>query len=120
MDTLSAVALVRSLSVQQCPVTLLRGLIDWLSYSEFGTDPAQRAGIVSVMSGTSLIPMEEVARACGMALGFWLHGAYTFADADGARLGLVGRTCRRAIGRAAARHGQQERALARLLHLARR
>lgn len=44
MDTLSAVALVRSLSVQRCPVTLLRGLIDWLSYSEFGTDPAQRAG----------------------------------------------------------------------------
>uniref|UniRef100_A0A486XYG0 Site-specific recombinase n=1 Tax=Rheinheimera sp. BAL341 TaxID=1708203 RepID=A0A486XYG0_9GAMM len=43
MDTLSAVALVRSLSAQKCPVTLLSGLIDWLSYSEFGTDPAQRA-----------------------------------------------------------------------------
>lgn len=43
MDTLSAVALVRSLSVQQCPVTLLSTLIDWLSYSEFGTEPAQRA-----------------------------------------------------------------------------
>jgi site-specific recombinase len=43
MDTLSAVALIRSLAAQQCPVTLLSTLIDWLSYSEFGTEPAQRA-----------------------------------------------------------------------------
>jgi site-specific recombinase len=43
MDTLSAVALVRSLSAQPCPVTLLGTLINWLSYSEFGTEPAQRA-----------------------------------------------------------------------------
>lgn len=43
MDTLSAVALVRSLSAQQCPVTILSGLVDWLSYNEFGTEPAQRA-----------------------------------------------------------------------------
>ncbi|WP_240222420.1 site-specific recombinase [Rheinheimera hassiensis] len=43
MDTLSAVALVRSLSAQRCPVTLLSTMIDWLSYSEFGTEPAQRA-----------------------------------------------------------------------------
>lgn len=44
MQTLGAVTLVRSLSQQQCPVTLASALIDWLSYDGIGVDTAQRAG----------------------------------------------------------------------------
>lgn len=43
MQTLGAVTLVRSLSQQQCPVTLASALIDWLSYDGIGVDTAQRA-----------------------------------------------------------------------------
>lgn len=43
MQTLGAVTLVRSVSEQQCPVTLAGMLVDWLSYDGLGVDQIQRA-----------------------------------------------------------------------------
>lgn len=42
MDTLGAVTLVRSVSEQQCAVTMATTLVNWLSYNDLGVDHARR------------------------------------------------------------------------------
>ena len=56
-------------------VGLLQLLLDW-------------AVFVSVTAlGAAVVPGNVIGRASGMLLGFWLNGRYTFAKADGQRLG---------------------------------
>ena len=54
-------------------VGLAQVVVDWAAY------------VALTWAGMDTAWANPVARACGMALGFWLHGAYTFADGHGAR-----------------------------------
>ncbi|GAB3064159.1 GtrA family protein [Stenotrophomonas tumulicola] len=56
-------------------VGLLQLLLDWVVF------------VSATALGMAVVPGNVVGRASGMLLGFWLNGRYTFARADGRRLG---------------------------------
>lgn len=56
-------------------VGLLQLLLDWCVF------------VAVTALGVPVVPGNVIARACGMLLGFWLNGRYTFADAGKQRLG---------------------------------
>ncbi|MBJ7516129.1 MAG: GtrA family protein [Stenotrophomonas sp.] len=56
-------------------VGLLQLLLDWCVF------------VAVTALGVPVVPGNVIARACGMLLGFWLNGRYTFAEAGRQRLG---------------------------------
>jgi putative flippase GtrA len=56
-------------------IGLVQLLLDWLVF------------VVATALGMPVAPANVGGRLAGMLLGFWLNGRYTFAHADGARLG---------------------------------
>ena len=56
-------------------VGLVQLLVDWAGY------------VLLTWAGLDTAWANPASRALAVVLGFWLHGSYTFADADGARLG---------------------------------
>ena len=55
---------------------LLQLLLDWLLF------------VVLTALGMPVTPANLASRTSAALLGFWLNGRYTFADADGSRLGV--------------------------------
>ncbi len=56
-------------------IGLVQLLLDWLVF------------VAATALGMPVAPANVAGRLAGMLLGFWLNGRYTFAHADGARLG---------------------------------
>ncbi len=56
-------------------VGLLQLLLDWCVF------------VAVTALGMPVVPGNVIGRACGMLLGFWLNGRYTFAEAGRQRLG---------------------------------